>query len=252
MSSKLRQAGDRFVNRQLAQGRDGRLANASFSSAPSAELQHDVDLIDLAGDGDQGQSRGARFGLGEQRLSGLPRSGLFFRFCHLPGRNSFRLSMARSRTSAGPSPCSSFSTARPAPLSCEVARMSTIFARCSAGMLGVEQAFFQQRQDLRRTQFPHQPRDLVVPGRELLVEVGQDDVAALLVVLTDGDADRGEIEAILAVVLLRQIENPRAGKAGIGVAEGKKKFAANSGASLSISFFQTGNGSPSGSLDRSG
>ena len=62
---------------------------------------------------------------------------------------------------------------------------------------------------------------------KLLVEVGQDHGAAGRVVLVDGDADGFEIKAILAVVLLGEVEDQRLGLGRVRVAHQQQGFPTN-------------------------
>src|SRR5207253_551500 len=50
-----------------------------------------------------------------------------------------------------------------------------------------------------------------------------------LVVVADGDADGGEVEAVLAVILLGQFVDQRLGLGGIGVAQQEQGLAADGG-----------------------
>lgn len=84
---------------------------------------------------------------------------------------------------------------------------------------GVAQALLQEWQNLRRSQFPHQTGDAIVPFRKVLVEVGEDDFAPLLIVVSDGDADGGEVEAVLAVVVACEYKDPFFGLLSGKVAE---------------------------------
>ena len=111
---------------------------ASFATLPTASV--------LPAGGDQAQARDARLGSSQQQCRDRRRSDpcCSRRPCHLPGRNSFRFSITLSRTSGGTSVASTLSSASPAALSSDAARMSTIRARWAAGSF-VGQALLQRR-----------------------------------------------------------------------------------------------------------
>ena len=199
-----------FRRRQLPERLRWRpCARAAFSFASAAKLG-DARRRDPAfsADRDQRQPAGARLRLARAGRRCVVQFLALAQSRHLPGRKSFRFVehlVAHFRRHVGLQHARASSL--PASLSSDVARMSTM-----RRALGRWQRFIasdavpsfgiiaggrssQTRSATFRSSFG-----------KLLVEVGEDDLAPLLVVLPDRDADGCEIEAVLAVVVLGQLD----------------------------------------------